>query len=118
MTRSQPEQDDGANVRPRLARVLPARIRERVFLPAYNDLLAERARSQTGRGGLFRLRILVMVLDSCRVGAFDAWLGLRLGFRRGFVVLLLVTVAIIGVTTLQMGDSDGDQTPYVPNSVQ
>ncbi len=74
----------------RLGRLLPRRLRSRVFEPAYFDLLAERKH----RSGLwFGFRVLGLALDSYRVGGPHlVWEAAR---SRKARILLGVTVAAI-----------------------
>ncbi len=65
----------------RLGRLLPRRLRSRVFEPAYSDLLAER-KHRSGLG--FGFRVLALALDSYRVGGphlvWEAARSRRAGF--------------------------------------
>ncbi len=103
---------------PWIARVLPQRVRDRVFLPAYYDLLSERAR-QGSRGFFgatwFGVLATVMAFESVVVG-FAAAIGrLGRGTRRILVILVLTTLTLLGVAAIRSGDS-GDDEPYVPVS--
>jgi hypothetical protein len=57
-----------------LGRLLPATLRERVFEPAYFDLLA----SRRGARVPFGLQVFGLVLETCRVG----WPAVLLGLWR------------------------------------
>ncbi len=103
---------------PWIARLLPRRVRDRVFLPAYYDLLSEGAR-QGSRGVFgatrFGVSATVMAFESVVVG-FAAAIGqLGRGTRRVLVILALTTLTLLGVAAIRSGDS-GDDVPYVPRS--
>ena len=77
----------------RLGRLLPRRLRSRVFEPAYFDLLAERS---YGSGLGFGFRVLGLALDSYRVGGPHlVWEAAR--SRKTRILLAVMAAAIVVV---------------------
>ncbi len=85
---------------PRIARVLPRRVRERVFLPAYYDLLMEQEAGGI-RGPTPRARVLGLIAESLRVGGVDWLIRDRRLVRAGRTVLsiglVLITLGLLAV---------------------
>ncbi|MFQ5529137.1 MAG: hypothetical protein ACE5FP_02195 [Gemmatimonadota bacterium] len=98
---------------PVLGRMLPRALRERVFEPAYYDLLATHTAGEGGGSPLFGLRVFGLALDTLRVGSLRlAWNT----FRRSRRLQVAVTVAVVLVVGLLIGTGgsyDGP-TPYGP----
>ena len=97
----------------RLGRLLPTVLRQRVFEPAYFDLLAEHHRRGSGRKRL-GLQVFVLALDAYRVGGPSLLWDLRRTSRKAPVlVLLLVIVALTAlmITNYQYSDTP----PYNPS---
>lgn len=95
--RPDPAHEPSGNPWLKLGRILPRTLRERVFEPAYFDLLAERSRAVRGHRRL-GFRVLVLAFEAYRVGAP----GLVWSFRRAsrkvqFAVMLLVLVLAVTV---------------------
>jgi len=85
-----------------LGRLLPERLRARVFEPAYLDLIARRSRRR-GRAGarrstdrLLALHILALTLECARVGAGESLARDRRLTRtaRWAMIVLVATVAL------------------------
>jgi hypothetical protein len=77
---------------PAFGRILPRKLRERVFEPAYYDLLATHPITAASGSPLFGLRVLGLALDTLRVGSFRlAWAT----FRRSRRLQVAVTVAVL-----------------------
>ncbi len=107
--------DASASVSPwfKFGRLLPTVLRQRVFEPAYFDLLAEHHRRRSGRKRL-GLQVFVLALDAYRVGGPSLLWDLRRTSRKAPVlVLLLVIVALTAlmITNYQYGDTP----PYNPS---
>ena len=82
----------------RLGRMLPARLRERVFDPAYFDLLSEFRRR--GQGRRLGPQVLLLALETCRVGWPDlAWSVWRV---RGVRVTVLLVACGLALSALAM----------------
>jgi hypothetical protein len=77
----------------RIGRLLPASLRERVFEPAYFDLVAHRCRTNRGFDHL-GLRALMLVLDAYRVGAPSLLWELRHASRRVRLAVMLVVFVL------------------------
>ncbi len=99
----------------KLGRLLPAPLRQRVFEPAYFDLLAEHQRR--GRSHKrFGLKVFVLALDAYRVGGPSLLWDLR-GVSRKAQVLVLLLVIVVALTAFMMTNySYGDATPYIPSA--
>lgn len=99
---------------PLLGRVLPVALRERVFEPAYYDLLATHAVDFENRSPLFALRVVGLALDTVRVGWLRlAWAAFRRS-RRLQVAVTVATIAIVGFLISLVGASNGTTTLYGP----
>lgn len=72
---------------PRIARILPRRVRERVFLPAYYDLLLLEDETGETSSRTTRGRVLGLVAESIRVGGVDWMIRDRKLVRAGRAVL-------------------------------
>jgi len=95
----------------RLGRLLPAALRTRVFEPAYYDLLAGHAGA---RPGGFGVRVLVLALETYRVGAPRlAWDFVR-GSRRAWLLLGLTLLVILAVLLLKGGTAASNAPNYYP----
>ena len=85
----------------RLGHLLPRRVRERVFEPAYNDLFADGAHRRSG----FALRVLLMTADCARVGLAAVLVRRGRPTRAGWAVLLLGSISVaLGVLAGAVGN--------------
>ncbi len=92
---------------PAAARVLPAPLRERLFTPAYYDLLASAAGSSR-RAAWRYLGIVGLILDTLRVGMPRlAWVTLRRSRR----VQISVAVVLLVVVSVFLVLSSGYEAP-------
>ena len=100
MAASPPDAGIGTPPLLRLGRLLPASLRERIFEPAYFDLLADRQRG--GSSNRFGLRVLLLALETYRVGTPGLVWGLRRASRWVFLALFLaacgVAIAVFVIT--------------------
>ncbi len=90
----------------RLARFLPADVRERVFEPAYFDLVLDEFERGEGEGGAAAVdldrRVAFLLLDAARI-AITGWF-----WRNGKTTLLsrglaVITIILITLAVLDMG---------------
>jgi len=94
----------------RLGRLLPAPLRTRVFEPAYYDLLAGHAAARPG-ARRFGVRVLVLALETYRVGAPRlAWDVVR-SSRRAWLILGLALAVIVIVLLIKSGTAPAG-APY------
>ena len=94
-----PRPDDETASGPRIARILPRRVRERVFLPAYYDLLLLEDETGGTAGPTTRGRVLGLIAESIRVGGVDWLIRDRRLARAGRAILsiglLLMTLRLL-----------------------
>ena len=97
---------------PILGQVLPRALRERVFEPAYYDLLATLPPHRSAASPSVHLHTVGLVLDTLRVGSPRlAWHSFRRS-RRLQVALGIIVLAAVGYFVTQMGGSyDPSATP-------
>lgn len=97
---------------PAIGWVLPRTLRERVFEPAYYDLLATLPPDRSAHSPLVQLRTFGLVLDTLRVGSPRlAWHSFRRS-RRMQVALGIILLAVVGYLVSQLGGSyDPSATP-------
>jgi len=75
--------------------MLPRTLRERVFEPAYHDLLATYPVREVGRSPLFSLRVFALALDTLRVGSPQlVWSTFRRSRRLQVALAVAVLVAV------------------------
>ena len=111
----QPSRDRGAPADPpwqRLGRMLPPALRASVFEPAYYDLLSELPATDQ-RSRRFGMRVLMLALDTYRVGAPRLLWHLMRTSRRARLVVGLTVITIVAVLLLKSATvvSSG---PYQP----
>jgi hypothetical protein len=96
---------------PAIGHVLPRVLRERVFEPAYYDLLATLPPHRSTNSAWMRLRTLGLVLDTLRVGSPRlAWHSFRRS-RRLQVIIGIILLAMVGYLISQGGSYDPNTTP-------
>lgn len=92
--------------------MLPRTLRERVFEPAYYDLLATHPLGDGGGSPLFGLRVLGLALDTLRVGSIRlAWSTFRHS-RRLQVAVTVALLVTVGFLIRFSGAYAGTTTPY------
>ena len=97
---------------PVLGRILPKTLRDRVFEPAYYDLLATLPPHRSPGSPLTRLHVFGLALDTLRVGSLRlAWRSFRRS-RRVQVALAVILLVVVGYLVSQLGGSyDPNTTP-------
>ena len=97
---------------PVMGLMLPRALRERVFEPAYYDLLATLPSHKSPASPLVHLRTVGLVLDTLRVGSPRlAWHSFRRS-RRLQVALGIILLAVVGLYLVSQGGSyDPSATP-------
>jgi len=96
---------------PIMGMILPRVLRERVFEPAYYDLLATLPPHTSVASPLVHLRAFGLVLDTLRVGSPRlAWHSFRRS-RRLQVALGIIVLAVVGYFVSQSGSYDPSATP-------
>ena len=97
---------------PVMGLMLPRALRERVFEPAYYDLLATLPPHTSAASPLVHLRTVGLVLDTLRVGSPRlAWHSFRRS-RRLQVALGIILLAVVGLFLVsQLGSYDPSATP-------
>ena len=97
---------------PAVGLILPRTLRERVFEPAYYDLLATLPPHMSAASPLIHLRAFGLVLDTLRVGSPQlAWHSFRRS-RRLQVALGIILLAVVGLYLVSQGGSyDPSATP-------
>lgn len=103
-------QHEGHHPWARIARFLPTTVRERVFWPAYWDLLSDRLRSATPEAQhdwRFAARVIGISFDSVRVSLISSFGTLSRRMRRVIVVLALATLTLLVLVLLSEHYRDG-----------
>jgi hypothetical protein len=97
---------------PAFGLILPKTLRERVFEPAYYDLLATLPPHTSAASPSVHLRTFGLVLDTLRVGSPRlAWHSFRRS-RRLQVALGIIVLAVVGYFVAQLGGTyDPSATP-------
>ncbi len=99
----------------KLGRLLPTALRQRVFEPAYFDLLAEHQRRGRGLKRL-GLKVFVLALDVYRVGGPSLLWDLRGASRKTHVFVVLLIVLVVLTAFMMTNYSYGDPIPYTPTA--
>lgn len=115
MAAFQHSQDGPASWSPwfRLGRLLPTALRQRVFEPAYFDLLAEHQRGGH-RPKRLGLKVLVLALDAYRVGGPSLLWDLRRASRKAQVLVLLLII-VVALTAFMITNQYPNTIPYSPS---